>query len=306
SVAVALLSILEVSSIAKEISSRSGQKIRPNQEIFGVGVSNFVLSFFYTAMPTSASVSRTTLNYEIGARTRFSSVFSGLFVAFLIFFLWPFVKLIPLCALSAILIVMVVKVVELRHVKLCFRATIGDGVVFMLTMASCLFFRLDIAFFIGIAISLFFYLQKAAVPHLVEYTFDERKRLVVVRPKKHVHRSIRIIGIAGELFFAAVDLVQNTLQKIIKEPHVKVVILRLKNIYHVDASICLAILRLNDYLTSTKRHLLISGVTEEVWLIFEKAGVIKQLGKDKVFLTHEEEPHASTWKALIKAKTLIE
>ena len=304
--AISLLSILEVTSISKGIAARSGQKIRSNQEIFGVGVANFVLSFFSSAMPSSGSVSRTTLNYQNGARTRFASVFNGIFIALLIFFFWPLIKFVPLCALAAILIVMAISVVEIRHVKLCFRATKGDGFVFLLTMGSCLFLRLDIAFFIGIIISIVFFLHRAAVPHLVEYTFDEKKRLVVVAPKRHVHRKIRIIGIAGELFFAAVDLVQNTLQKIMKEPSVKVVILRLKNIYHVDASICLSILKLNDYLKSTNRNLLISGVTEEVYEIFRKSGIVKQLGEDKIFLTEETKPMISTWKALTKAKELIE
>ncbi|NGX34017.1 MAG: putative sulfate transporter [Candidatus Anoxychlamydiales bacterium] len=304
--AVALLSILEVSSISKGIATLSGQKIRSNQEVFGVGLSNLVLSFFYSAMPSSASVSRTTLNYQIGAKTRFAAVYSGIIIAFLIFFLWPLVKHVPLTALAAILIVMVLSVVEIRHVKLCFRAGIGDAAVFSLTMASCLVFRLDVAFFIGIIISIVFYLRRAAVPNLIEYAFDKKGKLTVVTPKKEPHRKIRIIGIAGELFFAAVDLVQNTLQKMIKEKEIKVVILRLQNIYHVDASICLSILRLNDYLKSKNKYLLICGVTHEVLQIFLKTGVVKQLGKDKIFLTHEAKPQLSTKHAIKRAEELIE
>jgi sulfate permease, SulP family len=302
--AVAMLSILEVSSISKGIAARSGQKIRSNQEIFGIGIANFVLSFFYSAMPSSASVSRTTLNFNAGAKTRMASIFSGIITLLLIFLFYPLVKLIPLSALAAILIVMVASVVEIRHVKLCFRATLGDAIAFSLTMASCLVFRLDVAFFIGIVISIIFFLQRAAEPNLVEYVFDNNK-LVVVSPKKFPHRNIRIIGIAGELFFAAVDLFQNTMQRIIKDRDVKVIILRLKNIYHVDASICLAILRLNDYLISTNRYLLISGITEEVWQIFQKCGIVKQLGEDKVFLTSEEKPLLSTKHAVHRAKKLI-
>ncbi|HEU64585.1 MAG TPA: SulP family inorganic anion transporter [Chlamydiae bacterium] len=303
--AVALLSILEVSSISKGIATKSGQKIRSNQEVFGVGLSNLILSFFYSAMPSSASISRTTLNYQVGAKTRFAAIYSGVIIAFLIFFFWPFVKHVPLTALAAILIVMVLSVVEIRHVKLCFRAGIGDAVVFSLTMASCLVFRLDVAFFIGIIISIVFYLRRAAVPNLIEYAFDKEGKLSVVTPKRENHRKIRIIGIAGELFFAAVDLVQNTLQKMIKEKDIKVIILRLQNIYHVDASICLSILRLNDYLKSKNKYLLICGVTQEVSHIFIKTGIVKQLGKDKIFLTHEAKPQLSTKHAIKRAEELI-
>lgn len=304
-IAVALLSILEVSSISKGIATQSGQKTRSNQEIFGVGIANFLLSFFYSAMPASASVSRTALNFSTGAKTKFAAIYSGLITTILIFFFWPLVKHIPLCSLAAILIVMVLSVLEFKSVKLCFKATLGDAIVFSLTMASCIIFRLDIAFFIGIVISIVFFLQRASEPNLVEYVYNKENKLVVVSPKLFPHRNIRIIGIAGELFFAAVDLFQNTLQKIIKDPEVKIVILRLKNIYHVDASMCLAILRLDNYLKSTNRYLLICGITEEVWQIFHKTGVISQLGKNNVFLTSEERPQLSTRKAFEKAKKLI-
>lgn len=303
--AISMLCILEVASISKAIGARSGQKTRSNQEVYGIGIANTILSFFYTAMPSSASVSRTTLNFITGGKSRFSAIYSGIITAILIFFFWPFVKHIPLCALSAMLIVMVVSVLEFNQVKLCFRATKGDALVFLLTMISCILFRLDIAFFIGIVISIVFFLLKAAEPNLVEYVFVNKNKLVSITPKRFPHRNIRIIGIAGELFFAAVDLFQNTLQKIIKEPDVKVVILRLKNIYHIDASICITILRLNDYLKSTNRYLLISGVTEEVWHIFQKAGLVKEIGRDKIFLTSEDKPVVSTKLAYKKAEELI-
>jgi sulfate permease, SulP family len=256
-------------------------------------------------MPTSGSVSRTTLNFSAGAISRFASVLSGIIVTILIFFLWPLVKFIPLTALAAILIIMVLAVVEIRHVKVCFRASIGDAAAFLLTMVSCILFRLDVAFFFGIVISIIFFLKKASVPHLVEYAFDRDDKLHLIDPKKNGHRKIRVIGIAGELFFAAVDLVQNTIQKMMKEPEVQVIILRLQNIYDVDASFCIAILRLNDYLRATDRYLLISGISKEVWEIFKKTGVVKQLGKEQVFLTDEDAPQLSTKKALKRAGELL-
>jgi len=160
-------------------------------------------------------------------------------------------------------------------------------------------------FFIGIILSIVFYLQKASVPHLVEYTFDKNDKLILLTPSKQTHRTIRVIGIAGELFFAAVDLFQNTIQKIIKEPDVKVIIFRLQNIYNVDASICLSILKINDFLKASSRYLLISGVTPEVYDIFQRSGVIKQLGSENVILCSEEKPQESTLKAFNRAKNLI-
>ena len=68
-------------------------------------------------------------------------------------------------------------------------------------------------------------------------------------------RKIRIIGIAGELFFASVDMFEETFHKIAKDPHVSSIVLRLNNVYFMDASMCFAIVKLHEYLAKKEKHL---------------------------------------------------
>jgi SulP family sulfate permease len=67
----------------------------------------------------------------------------------------------------------------------------------------------------------------------------------------------------------------------------------------------LAILRLYDTLKTTQRHLVISGLTEEVWRVFHRAGVVKQIGLDNLYFTDETNPQFSTWKACLRAQDLV-
>jgi anti-anti-sigma factor len=120
-----------------------------------------------------------------------------------------------------------------------------------------------------------------------------------------VHRQVRIIGIGGDLYFAAADIVQSALQDVADDPHVRAIVLRLNNVHHMDASMCLAILHLYENLKSTSRYLVISGLTEEVWHVFHRAGVVKQIGFDNLYLTDESNPQFSTWKAALRAQDLI-
>src|SRR5690606_26991736 len=103
-VAVAFLGILEVFSISRSFASKSGQSFSANQEVFGLSIGNLFLSTIQGAMPASGSVSRTLVNYRLQAQSRFSGIFCGIFSAAAIFFLWPWVKHIPLAALAALLI----------------------------------------------------------------------------------------------------------------------------------------------------------------------------------------------------------
>ncbi|OGN55815.1 MAG: hypothetical protein A3D96_04490 [Chlamydiae bacterium RIFCSPHIGHO2_12_FULL_44_59] len=305
-VAISLLAILEVFSISRTFATKSGQKAQINQDIFGLGVSNVLLSFVYGTLPASGSATRTSLNFRMNAKTRIAAILSGLFTAVIVFFCWPLVKLVPLAALAALLMATVPTLMNWSEIRLCFHATKEDAAVFLITFFSCLIFSLDIAFFIGIVISIASYLKKSAMPHLVEYAFNTKGRLTIVSSKADVHRKVRIIGISGELYFASADVFQSALETIAEDRKTSAIVLRLNNIYHMDASMCLAILGLYDSLHSSGRHLIISGLTEEVWHVFYRAGLVRTIGLDNLYFTDETNPQFSTWKACLRAQELLE
>lgn len=304
-VAISCLAMLEVFSIARTFAAKSGHQVQVNQDVFGLGVSNAILSFVSGALPASGSATRTTLSFQLNAKTRFAAILSGGVTAIIIFFCWSLVQHIPLAALAALLMGTVPALMNWSEIKLCFHATREDAWVFLITFLSCLIFSLDMAFFIGILISIATFLRKSSIPHLVEYAFNSKGRLITVNTKEDVHRKVRIIGIAGELYFASADVFQEALQSIAEDRNVQAIVLRLNNIYHMDASMCLAILRLYEILKSTGRYFVISGLTEEVWHVFHRSGLVKQIGPDNLYFTDESNPQFSTWKACLRAQDLV-
>jgi SulP family sulfate permease len=303
--ALSFLTILEVFSISRAFAARSGQSIAPNQDVFSVGLSNVILAFVTGSMPASGSATRTTLNVRLHAKTRFAAVYSGIITGIIFLFCWPLVKEIPLAALAALLIATMHTLMDWDEIKFSIRATRADAWVFFLTFFSCLLFTLDVAFFIGIVISIGSYLKKSATPHLVEYAFNSKGRLIAVNPKIDVHRKVRIIGIGGDLYFATADVFQAALEAVAEDKNVQAIVLRLNNVHHMDASMCLAVMRLFEQIRSTGRHLVISGMTEEVWHVFHRAGMVKKIGLDNLYFTDESNPQFSTWKACLRAQELV-
>ena len=62
----------------------------------------------------------------------------------------------------------------------------------MLTFLSCLIFNLNIAFFIGIIISIASYLKRAAIPHVVEYAFDPKGKGILEQITSQFKNQIKI------------------------------------------------------------------------------------------------------------------
>jgi SulP family sulfate permease len=306
--AIALISMLETISIAKTIAASTGQRLAINQELFGLGVSNFMLSFF-GSLPCSGSLSRTTLNYQSGAKTRFAALFAAIFAAILVASFGEFIQYIPLAALAALIIATAIRVVDIKQLKLCLTATHSDAFVLIMTFISCIFFSLHIAFYIGVASSVVLYLRKAAVPRVLEYFCDEETEEFhpMLESEKKLRRPIRLINIEGELFFGAVDLFQSTLKAITEDDAAtRVFIIRLKHVRDFDATAATALRQLCDWLRKSNRHLIVSSIPASVWEVFEKAGLVPYIGRENLFRLDEANPQASISAAIRRAKALCE
>ena len=84
----------------------------------------------------------------------------------------------------------------------------------------------------------------------------------------------------------------------------EVFILRMKNARHLDASTAMALEGLVESLHATNRHLLISGVSEDVHRVLSSSGVLDTIGPANVFPA-EANPTISTKHALERATELL-
>lgn len=304
--AIALLSILEATSVAKSIAASTRQRLAVNQEILGLGLGNFASALTGGLLCSGSSI-RSSLNYQSGARTRIAAISSAVFVAAIVVSLGYVVSRTPLASLSALLLVSAVRIVNPKQFFLCLKATRSDCMAILATLLACLFFSLDIAFYTGILISITLYLKKAAMPHLVECTYDELGRIGSLdQAHRQEHKLIRVINVQGELFFGAADLFQTSLKSIAEEDNsTRVFILRLKNARDIDATTCLAIEQLYEYFKDTGRHLLACGLTYNTWQILCNAGLVDEIGKDNLFIQDDRRPNESLQRAIVRAKQII-
>lgn len=304
--AITLLSILETVSVAKAIASHTGQRLSINQEILGLGLGNLT-SAFLGAMPVSGSTSRTFLNYESGAQTRLAAILGSVLLGLFVYIFEGIVVHIPLAALSALLFVTAAGIIKKKQLLLCLKATQADAFVFWVTFLSCIFFSIDVAFYIGVVLSIIFYLKKASSPQVLQYIVTNNGDLKNIDfcTQEEKNTKIRLIKVKGELFFGAADLFQTTLKTITEDDtNTRVIILQLKNARDIDATACLALQQLYDYLKNSGRHLLLSGVTLPIWEVMSDADLVASIGKENIFLFDERNPDYHIQRVLKRASEL--
>jgi SulP family sulfate permease len=112
--------------------------------------------------------------------------------------------------------------------------------------------------------------------------------------------------VEGELFFGSSDIFYSTLKSLAEDDQTtKVILLQLKNARDIDATTCLALSQLHEYLDRAGRHLVMCGMIAEVWDVMSHSGLIKSIGKENLFMFDERHPHLHMLKAICRAKELV-
>ena len=318
--AIAFLASLENTLMSKTLAARTEERADVNQDMFSVGMANLA-SALGGGMPASGSLNRSMLNHESGALTRFSSMFCGVYT--LVFALliaasvgWgvPLIDFLPRAALAGLIIGQSCSLFNGRHIKICLRSTGDDASVLVITFLATLLAPLHVAIFLGVAISITLFLRKASRPYLIEYEFNEVGELREMGEKrKRPIPAISIVHVEGDLFFGAAELFRTQIQRTITDPQLKVIILRLKNARHLDATSVMALEDLILFMRQKNLALLVSGASSEVYRVLKKSGILETLqagcdreaGESNLFLNAPSNPNLSTRDALKRAQQLL-
>ncbi len=318
--AIAFLASLENTLMAKSIASQTGDRLDSNQDMLSVGYANLG-SALAGGMPASGSLTRSSLNFHSGAATKAAPVYTGIFTLILVVLIaWSgetglnLIDYIPRAALAVLIIAISFSLINIRQIRICLRSTGDDALVIVLTFLATLLAPLHVAIFIGVAISITLFLRKASKPFLTEYEFNETGELREREGKRaRPIPAISIVHVEGDLFFGASELFRTQVQHIVADPAIKVIILRLKNARHLDATSVMALEDLASFMRRNSLHLLISGATKDVYKVLKRSGILETLqqganrtqGESNIFLTMPSNPNISTRDALRRAQQLL-
>lgn len=300
--AIALLCILEGISIGKSLAAKTGARLDANQAMFSIGMANIACAFF-SGMPASGSLTRSSLSATSGGRTVLASYISGMIVFVGAFALGPFTQYIPQCTLAVLVIAIGLSLINKHAIRIVTFTTKSDATVFCATFGSGLFMPLDTAIYVGVGTSIVLFLKKVARPEMVEYTFKEDGQLAEMdKPEQRSMPQVSIVHVEGELFFGAADLFRDQMRRICEEPNLKIVVLKMRNAHNMDATGVMALEELLTYMEEEGRYLILSEVKADMHRVLKNSGLFDQIEARNIFSDEPSNPTMSTARALKRAK----
>lgn len=301
-ITITLLCILEGLSIGKSLAAKTGSRLNANQEMFAIGMANIGCAFF-SGMPASGSLTRSSLSVSSGGRTVLASFISGIIVFVGAFIIGPYTGFIPQCALAVLVIAIGISLIDRHAIKIVSHATLSDAIVFFLTFLCGLFMSLSTAIYVGVGTSIVLFLKKVARPQMVEYAFNDKGHLAQMQDQQQRNTpEVSIVHVEGELFFGAADLFRDQMRRICEGPNLKIVILKMRNARNMDATAVMALEELLLYMKEKKRYLILSEVKKDIMRVLRKSGLYDYIEARNIFTDDPDNPTMSTAQALKRAK----
>jgi SulP family sulfate permease len=288
--AVALLGLIQAVSISRSIATKSQQHIDGNQEFIGQGLSNLVGSFF-SSYAGAGSFTRSGLNYQAGAKTPMAAIFASILLALIVLLVAPLTAYLPMPSMGGIILLVAFDLVDFHHIKGIIRTSKAETSILLVTFLSTLFLELEFAIYVGVILSLIFYLQRTSKPRIVTMAPDpenEKRKFVNIGvfPQTECPQ-LRIIRIDGSLFFGAVNHVSSVLHEMSKDGR-KHLLLVASGINFIDITGAEMLANEAKRWRDNGGGLYIAGLKKPGRDLIRNGGYLEAIGEENMFMTKLE------------------
>jgi len=289
---ISLVGFMEAISIAKAIAAKTKQRLDPNQELIGQGLSNIVGSMTQS-FPVSGSFSRSAVNQNSGAKTGMSSVYTAIFVLITLLFLTPLLYHLPQAVLAAIIIMAVIGLVNFSAVKHAWQAHKHDGIAAGITFIATLAYapHLDHGIMVGAGLALILFLMRTMKPRVAQLGRfkDGTLRDIKVNPGIPTSEHVVAMRFDGQLYFGNVSFFEDTvLEALADHPKAKYFLVVGDGINQLDASGEEVIHHLVSRLKDAGVTLVFSGLKKQVLDVMRATGLFEAVTQNNIFATEDQ------------------
>jgi len=291
--AVALLGLIEASSISRSVATKSNQKINSNQEFIGQGVSNIVGSFF-SSYASSGSFTRTGVNYESGAKTPLSAILAALILIIIVLLVAPFMAYLPIASMAGIILLVAYNLIDSEHIKKTFKYSKSESIIFLVTFTSTLLIDLEFAIYLGVLLSLLLFIAKTSSPEVQTLAFsnessDGSRKMHSIKTSPLIQcPQLKIIKINMSIYFGSINHIQKEISTIIDNQIIHHILIVCDGVNFVDLTGVDALLIEQNRLKKLGGSLYFVNFNSTVNDFMEKVNFIDDIGKENFFKSKGE------------------
>ncbi|MFO1107027.1 MAG: sulfate permease [Amaricoccus sp.] len=288
-VLISLVGFVESVSVGQTLAAKRRERIRPDQELIGLGAANLASSIS-GGFPVTGGFARSVVNFEAGAETPAAGIFTAIGIAVATLTLTPFLFYLPKAVLAATIVVAVLSLVDLSILRRAWAYSRADFAAVATTIVLTLLVGVEAGVSAGVALSVLLFLWRTSRPHIAEVgrvPGTEHFRNVL-RHRVETDPSILTVRVDESLYFANARFLEDyVLESVACHPEVRHVILLCSAINDIDLSALESLEAIDQRLTSMGVALHLSEVKGPVTDKLARTAFLSHLS-GRLFLSQHE------------------
>ena len=281
---IAVLGAIESLLSATVADGVCGDHHNSNQELIGQGVANLCTPLF-GGIPCTGAIARTMTNINNGGRTPVAGIVHAFVLLVIFLVLMPLAAYIPMSCLAGVLVIVSYNMSGWRTFLQLMKNPKSDIAVLFITFLLTVIFDLTIAIEVGLLIACLLFMRRMAETTQIKVIADEidpNEETDAVVHEEHlvIPDGVEVYEINGPYFFGIANKFEELMAAM--NDHPKVRIIRMRRVPFIDSTGIHNLQILCEISHREGTHIVLSGVTPNVYAVLEHNGFCRLLGKDHI------------------------
>lgn len=281
---IAVLGAIESLLSATVADGVCGDHHNSNQELIGQGVANLFTPLF-GGIPCTGAIARTMTNINNGGRTPVAGIVHAIVLLIIFLVLMPLAAYIPMSCLAGVLVIVSYNMSGWRTFMQLMKNPKSDVIVLLITFFLTVIFDLTIAIEVGLLIACLLFMKRMAESTQIKVIADEIDPNDETDAEVHeehliIPKGVEVYEINGPYFFGIANKFEELMAAM--EDHPKVRVIRMRRVPFIDSTGIHNLQNLCEMSHREGTHIVLSGVTPNVYSVLEHNGFCQLLGKDHI------------------------
>lgn len=277
---IAALGAIESLLCGAVAGNMTGIRLHNNIELVAQGIGSVIIPFF-GGVPPTAAIARTSVNIKSGGVTRLSPILHGVTLMVVALLLAQVIGQVPLAALAGVLLVTAWRMNEWHAIRFYFRHRLKHAMLaFAITLIATVLLDLTQAILIGFGISTIIFMAQMSEMHITREPV-KLERMNNGHNLRHPGDHVAVYYLSGPLFFAAARRLLEFVEE--HDDASATLILSIRGVPLVDATGVDVLRELMERQQRGGGEVIITSMDERVERLLERAGVLAELGENRIF-----------------------
>ncbi len=281
---IAVLGAIESLLSATVADGVCGDHHNSNQELIGQGVANLCTPLF-GGIPCTGAIARTMTNINNGGRTPVAGIVHAVVLLVIFLVLMPLAAYIPMSCLAGVLVIVSYNMSGWRTFLQLMKNPKSDITVLLITFFLTVIFDLTIAIEVGLLIACLLFMRRMAESTQIKVIADEIDPNDETDAEVHeehliIPKGVEVYEINGPYFFGIANKFEELMAALDDHPRVRII--RMRRVPFIDSTGIHNLQNLCEISHREGTHIVLSGVTPNVYSVLEHNGFCELLGKDHI------------------------